>query len=226
MARSAVLWERWGLDRLAPIIRIPGKDNKLKTNAKAPAHDQAFEEGHRRECGSYLPDSPLKYLQSDGGPIELKKTGRKWMFRTHPSYQSTMIALQYSRFMNQILRIPPAFEFGPATAYTRSVAPAFLYMHYNSQRAERHLKKLAQRMVKNTTGAGSNTEFDGSDLLRHLVTSKIPKEVLTRIDTTKEINSHSYTNSIRFEFLRQVYEIVFRGFEPEILPSPFLVDEL
>lgn len=220
-ARSAILWERWGLDKLAPILKIPGKDNKLKGNARNTEHDTAFRKGQIRECGTYLKASALEYLSADPKPIEVKFSGRKWMFRTHAEYQPTMLALQYARFKNQIKRIPPAYDFGNKTVYTRSIAPAFLYMHYNSRFAEKHLKEIAKQLSKS-----EKIEYDGTELYEFFVSKPIPKHVLNRIKQTGQINSHSYVNSLRYEFLRRIYNIVFKDFEPKVLPSIYLIDDL
>lgn len=223
-ARSAVLWERWGMDRLTPIIVIPGEDNKLRTNARKTVHDQAFREGRERECGTYLKGDPLPYLNRQGRPIELRRAGRKWSFRTHSEYQTTMLTVQYARFLNQVNRIPPGYQFDTATVYTRSVAPAFLYMHYNSRFAEEHLKKIARRLVR--VCRPEKKAYDGTDLHRFFVSNPIPKEIRDYVDNKKQLNSHSYVNALRFEFIRNIYEIAFRDFLPEILPSPYLVEEL
>lgn len=236
-ARSAILWQRWGLDKLTPTVWDPKRqDTRLKGGSKE-THDKKFNLGFREEIGNFLPESPFLYLSEKSGPIDIRPKGRNWLFRTQPEYQATMLALQHARYRNQIRRIPLAFDFGRIRVYTRSIFPALLYWHYNSRyEVESHvnkkgknvageLEKLASRVVKKARKQkSSQEEFDGDDLYNFFVSNEIPKDMQRKVEQ-KGLTAEAYVSALRFEYVRQVYEIVFDGFITEQLISPFLIEE-
>ncbi|MFW9780629.1 MAG: hypothetical protein ACFFE8_17435 [Candidatus Heimdallarchaeota archaeon] len=219
-ARSGVLYERWGLDRLAPIRR--GQfDNELQIVSKT-SHDKSFNDGFNKECSHHLNENPLSYLSSKSGPIEIKKTGRNWLFRTSPEYQPTMLSIQHARFLSQRQRIPISLDFGGIQIFTRSVFPALLYLYFNSRHSDKYLKNgIAKRMIRREKEKKTKKEeYDGNDLYNFYINNPIPKDIESWVDKvqkeTGRVNGHAYVNALRFEYLRQVYSKVFDGIGKEI----------
>jgi hypothetical protein len=223
-AISAVLWERWGLDKLIP---HSGADNHPRADA-AEEHAQAFDTGFASECRPYMKDSPYSYLADPTGAIELRNDTGLWLFRTRPEYQATVLALQGARFKNQLKRIPPVLTDFDAPVFTRTVFPAALYMHYNSPNAEKHFRRVAGMMVASQRET-AKSEYDGSDLYRFFTRTKLPLDVEKAarrvVGGVEMFNGHSWVNALRYEFIRRLYAELFVDFAVEELTSAFLVDE-
>lgn len=221
---SAVLWERWGLDKL---IASSGPDNQPRA-ASADEHAKAFDAGFKAECVPYVKESPYPYLVDPAGAFEVKRDTGKWQFRSRPEYQATVLLLQVARFRNQLKRIPPFIAELEVPVFTRSVFPALLYMHYNSSKAESHLKRLAKAMVQ-ANRRQPKEEYDGGDLYRAFSSTKLPADVEGAarriVGGTEMFNGHSWVNALRYEFIRRVYSEVFADFDSSELVSVFIADQ-
>jgi len=73
-ARSIILYQRWGLDALVPVRHDSmSKDNVIR-QVRHEEHDEAFEEGFLQQIGSFLPNSPLNYLNDpQRSPIKVRR---------------------------------------------------------------------------------------------------------------------------------------------------------
>jgi len=215
-SRSVILFQRWGLDLLIP------KKSGTNTTENVPlysspkkTHDDVFQRGYEKEMKSTLPESPLTYFlinDSTKAPIEIKKAGQLWQFRTKSEYQSTVLAMQQAVFKYREAKIPSEIN----GVSLQPPFPALVYIYYNSKFPNESVKKMIHILKSYKDKYKTNTV---EELYRAYTSEKIHKEVehhlLNRCGVDKEgkkvFNCHGYMNGLRFEFLRRVYSVVFNG---------------
>jgi len=217
-ARSAIFWNRWGLDELTP-IHSGRLDNELQPSARAADHDAAFVAGVTRwvEAGYLQGTNPTALLDyysrpaSHGGPFEIDMSSGNGRFRPFTSYQATTLLLQHIRFVAQEIKIPEYMD--RVSLRPLSEFPALLKLFFNSKNAKDHLKHLMIPKLKQSRPRPRG-EYSIVELREAFFGSRIPKTVrdyVDRIRTEKRgmLNSHGYVNAIRFEYLRRVYAVLF-----------------
>ena len=88
------------------------------------------------------------------------------------------------------------------------------YLFYNSSNAESHLENMVARMVdidRRNNPTALKKDYGGDDLYKFFISTPIPQEAVREITRKGDTCAHSYVNALRFEYLRQVYAVVFAG---------------
>ena len=209
--RSAVLYYRWGLDKLAAHRRVPGSDNVLIAATKKQ-HDIAFTRGyHSERIGRYLEKSPLGYLSSRSSPLRVFDTPAGWKFRVDKEYQSLMLAMQQARFVFKRSQIPDIYRSTGLSVLVRPAFAALGYIYTNSKNPDAVLGKMVGVLNKWRKSENiSSTRLTSAHLYRAYISSPIPDDIKDYVRAKGPI-SHSYVNGLRYELARQVYEVAFRG---------------
>jgi hypothetical protein len=211
MARSQLLYSYWGLDRLVPHSwNSSAKDNVLTVTTKIKDHDSAFDTGFNNEIAPCLPgvtaQDVREALLNDG--IEVFEKTK--MFRLKPTYQATLLALQHALFRCRERQIAADKEVKTKAGMRASLVPPFaalVYLYFNSMNP----KQNALLMLNALSGAPSS--YGSGDLCRAFVTSELPPGVIKVLANCPNgrLNCHGYMNALRFEFVRQVYELLFKN---------------
>ena len=125
-----------------------------------------------------------------------------------PEYQSTALAMQHAAFMTREKKIPLQVQ----GLNLHPPFPALMYIYYNSKFPDNVLSLLIKVLNLKKHGGKNGNIPTIKGLYEAFVSEKIPVEVENRVKKCPPKHTcHSYTNALRFEFLRQVYSIVFEG---------------
>lgn len=234
IARSIILYERWGLDKLTP--HTPGVGDNILHGGNRSIHDQKFEEGFILEISPILATSPLEYLStnmaSEEGPIKVERRwqhNNRWFFGTDSSYQTTLLAMQFARFKNLEKVITEHYareEIELPRCRGKKVKldlsfPAFVRTFYNCSQdgARKALVRNIALLVRNSlpasTGASwrwASSSYDKEELLQLFISSPMPGELITHLKK-KPPRGYGvcYLGGLRFEVLRHTYAAMFAG---------------
>lgn len=235
MARSIVLYERWGLDKLTP-HRPDHGDNVLLRVRNTNIHDKRFQTGFEQEISSILATSPLDYLKSstntNEGPIRVKRRWNNygpWIFCTDSEYQTTMLALQFARFKNLEQKIKNDYmqeSIQLRRCKGRKISldlnfPAFVRTFYNCPRdpARKRLIRVISQLIRKSLPENAsacwrwaNSKYDREELLKLFISTPIPAPLLAHIQSSPPRGiGVCYLGGLRFEVLRHTYETIFTG---------------
>jgi hypothetical protein len=215
-ARSAVLFQWWGLDVLTPVTPQKVGDNKLDLTAGAQVHDQVFNAEFGRTFNSVLGTNPIRELTDYGTTIA--KSGGNYTFHFNPAFQSTLLALQHARFKALEAGLPKSRS-GPkgATVALDPPFPALIYLYFNSKFPDVSVGYM-------TAGLKPSSQRHGStDLYKAFLTTPLPKKVEEYLHKHcgGKYNCHGYMNALRFEYLRRIYATFFNGINTGSTPRNF-----
>jgi hypothetical protein len=232
IARSIVLWARWGLDVLVPTYSycdpVDGTcDNLIKPNASVQKHDEKFTKAYETIIKPHAPanpvssESPLDYLKSDDGPIQVSQTASgRWKYGTKFDYHATILSMQYARF--KYLEAEMVNNINQGTYGRMEVRgiplvlnppfPALVRTFYNCKKwtsRKTIIRALKQLVDKDLRGSLVKKKKYDSEALRLLyVGSPPPRSIAPYIYPERRVGM-CYLGGLRFEALRQVYAVLF-----------------
>lgn len=222
-ALSILLYEIWGLDVLIPHKKIPGKDN-VAIYSDYKIHKRVFNTNIERYGGKYLGGNPFEYLMKVGGALKVWKNGGAYHFKFNLEAQSTLLMIQQAIFLNHLEKFPVNFEGFELPIITRPVASCFLYLYHNSgeKNGEKHYKNYIVKRTVKSYSSSSISEINGNHIYQSFTSNRIPNTILDYIDKQfkadksdgkkPRLNYHGYVNALRFEWLVQLYNSVFKDF--------------
>jgi hypothetical protein len=231
VARSNVLYWRWGLDILTP-TRFVGKDNELLDGAPLVKHNEAFNKGFDAEIRQSLSQSPIDYLSRQDGAIEIQLRRGQYYYKTKLEYQSTVLALQSARYQGFKQRPPNSCagciteDNTPSTESLCSIDnvrlsppfPALLYIYFNARKPQETISSIVHAMKQKLR----RTHYDVSDVRAFYFSNKIPpnieKKVQLDADSGLSPITSAYVNGLRFECVHRFYSSFF------LLDAPFVLE--
>lgn len=212
-ARSIILYQRWGLDALVPVRHDSMRKDNVIRQVRHEEHDEAFEEGFLQQIGSFLPNSPLSYLNDpQRSPIKVKKERGLWVYGTDSEYQTTMLAMQYARFKYLETLFPKELKVRGVTLKLDPPFPAFVRTYYNcdKEQSRRILIDALKHLVSvevNTLGKLKD-QYDSKDL-EFIFSHGEPPNFIKRGMRNDYGPGKCYLGGLRFEVLRLTYRTLF-----------------
>ncbi len=208
VARSTLLYQFWGLDLLVPhTTGKTTKDNVLTFTTKITDHDSTFDTGFNNEIGPHLPNVSAQQVREALSAEGIEVDGNH--FRLNSKYQATLLALQHAVFKHREKRIENAKSVKNKAGMSASLVPPFpslIYLYFNSANPDSSVRLMLD-LFRGKAAAHSSKEL--CEVFR---SSELPEGVIKAIKNDPDglLNGHGYMNALRFEFLRQVYELVVR----------------
>lgn len=239
MARSIVLYDRWGLDKLTPHrFSSRQRDNILVPTQERKTHDDAFKKGFNTEIAPVLSSSPIEYfyrnLDTGDGPIRVKRSRYSglWLYAVHSEYQTAMLAMQYARFIN--LRRIIEEEYMPSDIRLPRCQgcnvrldlgfPAFIRTFYNcpSDSGRKKLIRAMARLARNSLPQKSATcrrtapgQFTREELHELFTGRPVPWPISRNVRSFPPTGVGAcYVGGLRFEVLRVTYKMLFANTIP------------